>query len=199
VSRPGGRPASLALRLALLGALAAGCAQPASFEGDLVACARGKDGTPANGVVLMAQSVPSASWVPCVEGMPLGWHLSDLEARKGSARFWLDSDRSGPQAIEVLLTRSCRTDGASRIPSDREGMDRYERVTQVSPLYESRRFYVFDGGCITIRFDLTGPDRSEPLAVATQGLGTLPREELRELVREQSDGRLELDPPGAGS
>jgi hypothetical protein len=78
-------------------------------------------------------------------------------------------------------------------------MRRLERVTQVTPQFLGRRFYVFDGGCITVVFTLNGPDRSEPLAVATQSLGTVPREELRQLVHEQSGGRLELDPPEAES
>ena len=173
------------------------CAQPVSFESELVACRSGEDATPANGVVLMAQSVPTATWVPCLETMPLGWHFTELDAQDDSARFYLDSDRHGPEAIEVRLTESCDTDAATEIPSDRDGMRRLERVTQVTPQFVGRRFYLFDGGCITVVFTLSGPDRSEPLAVATQSLGTVPRQELRDLVREQSDGRLELDPPEA--
>jgi hypothetical protein len=34
--------------------------------------------------------------------------------------------------------------------------------------------------------------------VATQGLGVASRDALRDLVREESGGRLELDPPEAG-
>jgi hypothetical protein len=46
-----------------------------------------------------------------------------------------------------------------------------------------------------VLFTLSGDDRAEPLAVATQIIGTVPRDDLRNLVREESDGRLELDPP----
>lgn len=175
-----------------------GCVRVDTLSSDLVACEEGDEGTPANGVILMAQAVPSASWVPCLETMPLGWDFSDLDVDSGSARFWLDSDRDGVRAIEVRLTESCATDGATEIPSDRDGMRRLERVTQVSPQYVGRRFYVFDGGCITVLFTLAGANRTEPLAVATQGLGAVPRDELRALVREQSGGRLELDPPSTG-
>jgi hypothetical protein len=166
----------------------------ATLGSDLVACRDGDDGTPANGVVLMAQSVPSATWVPCLEGMPLGWHFADMEADSDSAAFWLDSDRHGTHAIEVRLTATCDTTGASEIASDRPEMRRFERVTQVTPLFVGRRFYLFEGGCITVLFAIAGADRSEPLGVATQGLGAVRRDELRELVREASDGRLELDP-----
>jgi hypothetical protein len=181
----------------LAAALAAltGCAQPVSFGSELVACAAGDDGTPSNGVVLMAQSVRTSTWVPCLEAMPLGWYFADLEAQNGSARFWLDSDRFGTRAIEVQLTPACSVEGATEIPSDRDRMRRFERVTQVSPGYVGQRLYRFPGGCITVLFTISGEESSEPLAVATQALGAVHRDELRDLVHEQSDGRLELDPP----
>jgi hypothetical protein len=181
--------------LAALGLLVLpGCVAVDTLSTELVACAEGDDGTPSNGVVLMAQSVPTASWVPCLEGMPLGWHFSDMDVDRGSGRFWLDSDRDGVHAIEVGLTESCDIEGATEIPSDRPEMRRLERVTQVTPQYVGRRFYLFDGGCITVVFNLFGENRGEPLAVATQGLGAVPRDELRALVHEKSGGRLELDP-----
>ncbi len=185
--------------LAAMGvALLPGCVRVSTLSSDLVACEEGDDGAPSNGVILMAQAVPTASWVPCLETMPLGWHFSGMDVDNGSARFWLDSDRDGLRAIEFRLTETCDTDGATEIPSDRDKMRRLERVTQVSPQYVGRRYYLFEGGCITVLFRLSGQNRAEPLAVATQGLGAVPREQLRALVREQSDGRLELDPPATG-
>ncbi|MGY1746802.1 hypothetical protein [Blastococcus sp. SYSU D00695] len=157
------------------------------------ACSGGDDGTAANGVVLMAQAVPSASWVPCVGGVPLGWDFAGLDARRGSARFWLDSDRDGHHAIEVRLEASCDTGGATAVPSDREGLTRLERVVQVAPEYHGRRFYLFDGGCITVVFTLAGEYRGEPLALATQGIGVVSRADLAAQVREETGGRLDLD------
>ncbi len=186
----GRRRAALVAAVALL---LSGCGT-VNFDSEAVACAQGDDGTPTNGVVLMAQSVPTASFVPCLEGMPVGWHFAALDAQSGSARFWLDSDRHGMHAIEVRLTESCDTRGATQIPSDRPDMQRLERVIKVHPQFIARRFYVFDGGCITVVFTLSGSDSSEALAVATQGLGAVKRDALRDLVREESDGRLELDP-----
>ncbi|TFV67328.1 UNVERIFIED_ORG: hypothetical protein E4P37_03305 [Bacillus sp. AZ43] len=178
--------------------LLSGCIRITTLTSDLVACKEGDDGAPSNGVILMAQAVPTATWVPCLDTMPLGWHFAEVDVDRGSARFWLDSDRDGVRAIEVRLTRSCDTEGATEIPSDRPEMRRLERVTQVTPQYVGRRYYVFEGGCITVVFTLFGENRGEPLAVATQGLGAVPRDQLRGLVREDSEGRLELDPPAAG-
>ena len=186
------------LMAATSGVLLSGCVQVGSWGDETVACAQGDDGTPTNGVVLMAQSVPSASFVPCVESMPVGWHFAGLDARDDSARFWLDSDRHGVRAIEVVLDETCDTAGATEIASDRPDLRRLERVTQISPGFTGSRYYVFDGGCITVVFTLTGTDSSEPLAVASQSLGVVTRDVLRDLVREESGGRLELD-PGAGS
>ena len=190
---PGGNPwraAGPILGLVLL----AGCARPVTVSSELPACTVGDEAVAGNGVILMAQSVPTASWVPCLDTVPLGWHFSGLDARSGSARFWLDSDRDGVHAIEVQLAEDCDTEGATEIPSDRDGMDRLERVIQVSPHYVGRRYYVFDGGCITVVFTLAGQYRGEPLAVATQGIGVISRAELAGQVREQSGNRLDLDP-----
>jgi len=147
----------------------------------------------------MAQSVPSATWVPCLEGMPVGWHLIELEADRGSASFLLTSDRHGDRALRVSLTAECDTSGATEITSEREGMRRFERVQQVSPEYRGTRMYVFDGGCIALQFQIDRGDRSEPLGVATQDLGLISREDLRAQVREDSGGRIELDPPEDGA
>lgn len=51
--------------------------------------------------VLMAQSVPSATLIPCIEALPVGWTYGGSDVRDGVARFWLDSDRGGFHAVEV--------------------------------------------------------------------------------------------------
>ncbi|MGY1711675.1 hypothetical protein ACI8AC_19435 [Geodermatophilus sp. SYSU D00758] len=189
------RAAGRAAAPAVLSLLLAGCVAPGVPAGQVPACAIGDQGAAASGVVLMAQAVPTASWVPCVEGLPLGWHVAGLDVRSGSGRFWLDSDRDGVHAIEVRLSGRCDTDDATEIRSDRPGMRRFEQVTQVSPQYHGRRYYTFGGGCITVVFRLAGDSRGEPLALATQAIGALRRADLAEQVRQASGGRLELDPP----
>ncbi len=183
------------LVLAVLASLLlTGCVRPVLLDSEVLACREGDEGTPANGVVLLAQSVPSAAWVPCLETIPLGWDVAGLEATDEEAGFWLDSDRDGARAVEIRLDEGCDTTGATRIPSDREAMERWERVTQVIPQYVGTRFYVFDGGCISVLFRLAGENRAEPLGFATQGIGAVPRDAVRAAVHEQTDGRLELGP-----
>ena len=182
---------------ALGAALLAGCAAPASQGSDELACRAGDRGEPASGVVLMAQAVPSASWLPCLDAVPLGWRLAGVEIRNGSGEFWLDSDRDGVRAIEARLTESCDTRDATEIPSDREGLRRFEQVVQVHPRYVGTRFYVFDGGCLAMVFRLSGDYRAEPLAVATESIDAVPRADVAAHVHEKSGGRLHLDGPVA--
>jgi hypothetical protein len=172
-----------------------GCASNNSATTELPTCAESEHGSAANGVILMAQSVPSASWVPCLRtNLPLGWGFQHLDARDGISRFWLNSDRDGQKAIEVRLERFCDTRGATEIRSDRAGMRRFERVTLTTPRFEGRRYYLYYGGCITIVFRLTGDSRGEPLALATQSIGAISRGDLRAQVLDDSGGRLHLDP-----
>jgi hypothetical protein len=190
------RPAAAALVLA--GFVLSGCASGSTDSSRTPLCRTGDDGA-ADGVILMAQSVPTASFVPCIgAALPLGWSFHRLDARNGRARFWLDSDRDGVDAVEVRLERSCHTEGAAQIPSDREGMRRLERVRRVDPTYAGERYYVFDGGCLTITFALHGDSPGEALAVASQVVDLVAREDLAAQVHEESGGRLSLDPPARG-
>jgi hypothetical protein len=187
------RAARLVLLVIAVGLLAGGCASDTTAITDPPLC-RGHDGA-GNGVILMAQSVPTAAWVPCVQtALPLGWGFHHLDARDGIARFWLDSDRDGTQAIEVRLEASCDTAGATQIPSDRAGMRRLERVRRVSPTFAGERYYVFDGGCLTFVFHLAGDSPGEGLALASQVVGAVSRAALRAQVHHDSGGRLGLDP-----
>lgn len=164
--------------------------------GDLPTCKESGDGTAAHSVLLMAQSVPSASWVPCMgTSLPLGWHFLSLNVHDGLSRFWLNSDRDGDRAIQVRLEKSCDTEGATEIPSDQEGLQRFERVTLTTPRFEGKRYYTFDGGCITFIFRLDGESRGEALALATQSVDAISRADLDAQVHDASEGRLSLDPP----
>jgi hypothetical protein len=180
------------------GAALTGCADDTTATTRVPVCAASEDGEPANGVVLMAQAVRTAEWVPCVRsGLPQGWSFRELLARSGYAAFSFDSDRDGTRAILVRLASHCDTTGATAIPSDREGMRRFERVTQVSPDFEGSRSYVFAGGCISFVFRLSGQERGEALALATEAVGVVARADLQHMIDENSGGQLSLDPPHA--
>jgi hypothetical protein len=186
--------AARAVALAAAALLAGGCASDATAITDQPLCGTGERDA-GNGVVLMAQSVPTATWVPCIRtALPLGWSFHHLKAHDGGAEFSFDSDRDGQQAIEVRFRPACDTGSASEIPSDREGMRRLERVGRVSPAYIGNRYYLFEGGCLVFAFRLEGDNPGEALALASEAIGTVSRDDLRAQVRAETDGRLSLDP-----
>jgi hypothetical protein len=136
-------------------------------------------------LILMAQSVPSAAYVPCIAEFPAGWSFGGLNIESGEAEFWLFSDRAGERAVTVLLTKSCDISRAVQVPTeaDEAGLARYEEPQALPPLFSGNRFYVFPGGCITYRFAFTSDASFVEVVEATEALSFLSRavgiEELR--------------------
>jgi hypothetical protein len=185
-----------ALPAGLLAVLAtAGCSAESGFVGTatgLPGCAP-VQGTVGGGTVLVAQSVRTATWLPCVRQIPVGWTFSGLRAKDGETVITFDSDRDGVHALTILLRPSCDVTGATDVPSEQPEMRRYERVTRVSVGYAGERYYTFTGGCVTYRFDLRGDTRGEPVAAVSESLGFVSRASVARRVHDASDGRLELD------
>ena len=61
-----------------------------------------------NTMILMAQAVPSAHAIPCVDALPPGWSIGGVSVRAADARFWLDSDRYGSHAVQIGLRSADR-------------------------------------------------------------------------------------------
>jgi membrane-associated phospholipid phosphatase len=134
-------------------------------------------------MILSAQAVPSAAMLPCIAARPTGWSIGGTDIASGHVRFWLDSDRAGPQAITVTLTATCDTSSAQQIPSDQPGTRRFEHPLSLAPRFSDLRFYTFPGGCITYRFAFA-PGASPVLAGASDtALSFQPRSALVNFVR----------------
>jgi hypothetical protein len=148
-------------------------------------------------VLLMAQAVPSASQLPCVELLPAGWVVSDVFVRNGRARFTLDSDRVGSKAVEVVLQRYCTFGKVSRVPTDHPGTRRFHEVLEIRPgeRYRGAVHYLFRGGCVSYRLDFRGDEQARPLGEVTLALGFVSRDAVAASLAELTDGRLQLDPP----
>jgi tRNA A-37 threonylcarbamoyl transferase component Bud32 len=139
------------------------------------------------GLVLEVQAVPTAQMIPCLDAPPLGWSFKAFTVRNGEARLILDSDRGGFEAVEVTLTQSCDTSGATRVPSDEAGAQRYEQVDTLTGAYSGRRMYVFEGGCVTYDFDFEGEGSSSLAEEASLAVGFLTRDEVEEDYERFSD------------
>jgi tRNA A-37 threonylcarbamoyl transferase component Bud32 len=144
---------------------------------------------------LMAQSVPSASLVPCVRSLPVGWSVGNVAVNNGRSVLTLDHDRAGDAALEVRLTAACDPAGAVEGPSPVAGMRHLQRTeSSAGGAFVATWYDQFPGGCVTSRLHLTTDPDGEFAAQAPAVLGFTTREALRRALDERSDGRLSLDP-----
>jgi membrane-associated phospholipid phosphatase/tRNA A-37 threonylcarbamoyl transferase component Bud32 len=143
---------------------------------------------------LMAQAVPSATLVPCLQVAPPGWTLNDVKAGSGFASIVFNTDRPMQQAaVTVELLPSCDLAGATEVSSEVPGARRYIRIDRAATPDRVTRTYTFPGGCVTERYD--SPVSPERMAAdASSSFGFVTRDQLAAELSRRSDGRLQLDP-----
>jgi hypothetical protein len=154
---------------------------------------------------LQAQSVPSASRIPCLRTFPVG-NAGALYVRNGESvlevgRISVDRNSnagdqpqmpSGP-GVRIRLTAACdvQTVGEGRIVAP--GIRRFQvQEPRGMPVVAD----VFLGGCVTYR---PPPGMDAPARLLDQAARAVvfrTRDELRQALRRRSNGRLELDPQG---
>jgi tRNA A-37 threonylcarbamoyl transferase component Bud32/membrane-associated phospholipid phosphatase len=143
---------------------------------------------------LMAQSVPSASLIPCLQLVPVDWKVAEVAVNNGRSVVTLDHDRGGRAAMVVRLSASCDLAGATEVTSEQQGARRYLRVDRNSTEFSATRAYTFPGGCVTQRFRAAGPSALRLSDTASTEFGFITRAELRQALSQRSHGRLELSP-----
>jgi hypothetical protein len=143
---------------------------------------------------LEAQSVPSASLVPCVRSLPVGWSVAYVAVNDGRSVLTLDHDRAGDRALVVRLTAACDPSGAVAGPSPVAGVRHFQRIESSTGQFTATWYDQFPGGCVTSRLHLTTDPNGEFAAQAPAVLGFTTREALRQALDQRSDGRLQLDP-----
>ena len=171
----------LAAAAALLAVIGTGCA---SSQGSLPGC-----GSPDDSVfALMAQSVPSATKLPCLKELPVGWNLSATEIQDGRTQLWLDSTIAVVHAVEVDLQASCDVGDAVEVPSapDEVGMRPYV-LADLPPAFSGARYLLFDGGCVIYRYRFSGNAPPTLALEAEEALSFLPRTTVIDEVQAQYD------------
>lgn len=140
---------------------------------------------------VVAQSVPGAAYLPCVETLPEGWSFGSFSSGDDGTRFTLRSDRAD-SPVEVELRADCEVGAATPVAPRAEGVRTYQQVAAVSPRYAGRFYDVFPGGCVVTTFDFA---RGPHIALVDEldgALGLYPRRQLRQELRDQLG--VELDP-----
>lgn len=172
------RPTRLAIAMGLLIGLLTGCGTGA-HDASVPFCFPNPGGDAAP-LILMAQAVPSAAYIPCISAFPGGWTFGGERIRNGRSEFWLNSDRAGYRALTVLFAPSCDISRAVPVPPEagEPRMDRYEEPTALPPTFSGSRYYVFPGGCVTYRFSFIqgatytqAVEATEALSFTSRALG----------------------------
>jgi hypothetical protein len=162
----------------------------------LTGCASSSDTVPGCGdplrLAIVAQSVPSASYLPCIRDLQPGWTTSGFDTAQDGTSFMLNSDRSPGQPVTVQLTPACRTSGASPSPARAPGVLTYTRLDSIRPRFAGRLYDVFPGGCVTYTFDFSKGSQIALMEQFKAAVGLYPRQQLR-LALKQELG-VELNP-----
>jgi hypothetical protein len=170
-------------RLALVAVLALGAAATlagcASFRGTVPGC-----GDPLR-LAIIAQSVPSASYLPCLGDLPQGWEASGFDPSRGGTSFLLNSDRSPGRPVTVELTATCWTGGASPTPAPAPGVLAYTRLDSVRPRFAGRLYQVFSGGCVTYTFDFATGSQIALTEQFESAVRLYPRQQLRLVLKQE--------------
>jgi tRNA A-37 threonylcarbamoyl transferase component Bud32 len=146
---------------------------------------------------LQAQAVPSASLVPCVRYLPVGWSVAEVAVNNDRSVLTLDHDRAGAAALVVRLTAACDPHGAVEGPSPTEGVRHFQRIESPTGQFTATWYDQFPGGCVTSQLHLTTDPNGEFAGQAPQVLGFTSRAALQAALSQRSDGRLQLDPEAA--
>ncbi len=165
--------------------------------GTKAAQATEEDGCALSGIVVLeAQSVPTATKVPCVVDELVGWTLRSQEVENGSSTLVYATTSAEGAQWTIRLQPSCSppptaTSGPSTDPAvRRHSSDRREDTSVVN-----EEWFQFDGGCASYVVSIA--DRYEEQRVFDEleaAFGLVDRSDIDDSVRRRSDGAYGLDP-----
>ena len=141
-------------------------------------------------VAIIAQSLPSASYLPCIRTLPEGWSSSGFNPSQAGTSFLLNSDRSPGRPVVVRLTATCAPGPASPSPSRAPGVVTYTRLTSVAPRFAGSLYDQFPGGCLTYSFDFALGSQIALMEQFEQAVGLYPRQQLRLVLKHELGAEL---------
>jgi tRNA A-37 threonylcarbamoyl transferase component Bud32/membrane-associated phospholipid phosphatase len=143
---------------------------------------------------VIAQSVPSASQLPCIPEDLLGWEVGGVAVNDGRTVITLDHDRAGDAAVVMRLTATCDIGDAVEAPSQVAQRQRFESPDQVGGGYDATWYERFEGGCVTYQLHSNEDPVGRFATEARVLVSFTSRQDLRDELERRSDGRLHLDP-----
>ena len=134
--------------------------------------------------IIVAQSVPTASYVPCLEDLPPGWSVATVVVNQDHSVITFDSDRAGESGAVLRLEDTCPAGAGPLIPTAGEEVARRLVVDRTTSSYRADSFYRFVGGCVTFSFDFDRGARAAESRALADALVLVPRDMLNEGVRQ---------------
>lgn len=145
-------------------------------------------------LALVAQAVPESQVVPCWDGMPFAWEATTFDVDRGKARIHFEHEVAGLDAARMLFRADCEhPDSGEAVTPPVDGEPHEQQTELEGGGLQAVRTVPVDGGCFTLAFDLPIEDAQRALTDFDATLTWLTRSEVSERLREQSDGRLELN------
>lgn len=143
---------------------------------------------------LAAQSVPTATFVPCVSLLDSRWSMTSATFDDNGTTIKMTGTDSVDLHWDVVFADSCSTDDLTLDGHSGE-VTSYSREETSQLAHEREHVQVFDGGCVTSTLEVpTKYDRARVLEDVDATLVLIPRADIDLEVREQTDGELGLDP-----
>lgn len=162
--------------------LAAGCAVDAGSTPHCDAETR---------LAIVAQSVPDAAYVPCIDELPTGWSFAGMDVDHRGTTLSLESDRAD-RPSDISLQPSCDVTGATPIAPSDAGTRTYQLITSIDPRYAGRFLDVFAGGCIVTTYDFERGPHVALVSELQRAVDLRSRLELRQALLNELD--VTLDP-----
>ncbi len=134
--------------------------------------------------LIVAQSVPTASQVPCLDPLPHGWDIETVAIDESGTVITFNSNRAGTIAARLRFTETCDIGDAVSTPSDHPDTERFEHIERIDPSFLATRTYRFDGGCVQWDFEF---DQGAPSALSIQlgnSMHLMERSELQRILAE---------------
>jgi hypothetical protein len=150
-------------------------------------------GGPLEPLLVMAQSVPSATLLPCVSNPLPGWRVAEVAVNDGRSVVTLDHDRAGREAVVLRLAATCYIGTAVKTVSDDADVSRYESLERIGGGYAATRYDRFQGGCVTYQLRSNSDPNGAFASEAQVLLGFTSRQELARRLEQRSGGRLHVD------
>ena len=141
-------------------------------------------------LALVAQSVPGASYVPCIAELPTGWSFEEAEVDDDGTTIRLGSDRADRPTI-VMLRSSCEIGDATLVVPSDEGTRTYQRIDAIEPRYAGAFIDLFPGGCIESQYDFERGPHIALISELERAIDLMSRRQLRQELEREVGVRLD--------